>query len=75
MVKELRERKSNTIELQFKNGRYFAHGDSGWEILQRFHTEEEFETELNCTSFSQRQSDRIFPRLVRDGFKIKITEL
>ena len=74
MVKELRERKSNTIELQFKNGRYFAHGESGWEILQRCHMEHEFETGLNCTSFSKRDADIIFPRLVREGFKIKITE-
>lgn len=75
MVKELREQKSNTIELQFNNGRYYAEGESGWEILQRCYREIEFETELNCTSFSKRDADIIFPRLVREGFKIKITEL
>ena len=74
MVKELRERKSNTIELQIKNGRYYAHGESGWEILQRCHREIEFKTDLNCTSFSERDADIIFPRLIRDGIRIKITE-
>lgn len=63
MIKEIRAQKSNTIKLQFANGRYFAQGTSDREILQQ----------LNCTQFDEKQSDIIFPRLVRLGYKIAIT--